>query len=111
MLEIEIQVQQIAGREKEGEAGQDAAWLGEPVLTIGDESVRFPVRLRRGRRLVCRDQSTWRVLDAEGTEVASGEVAGAFPALSPGANRIGLDFEEKPAAGFRVLVNAVKVYP
>ncbi len=110
VLEVEIEVQQVAEAEKEGQAAAEAAYLGTPVLTIGDAAVRFPVRLCEGQRFVCRDQSTWRVLDAEGAEVASGDVAGSFPTLAPGENRISLDFEEKPATGFRLLVKCVKVY-
>jgi hypothetical protein len=73
--------------------------------------VRFPVRLAEGQRLVCRDQATWRVFGADGAEVASGNVAGSLPALSPGANRVMLDFQEKKGASAqRVQVKTTKVY-
>jgi len=82
----------------------------EPVLAIGEKSVRFPVRLMDGQRLVCRDQATWRVLGADGAEVAAGQVAGTFPTLLPGANRVTLASQAQPAADFRVIVKTVKVY-
>ena len=69
------------------------------------------MRLLEGQRLVCRDQATWRIFDADGAETASGKLAGPLPTLSPGANRVTLDFREKQTgAGFRVLVKTVKVY-
>ena len=43
-------------------------------------------------------------------EVASGKVAGTFPTLLPGANRVMLASQAKPAANFRVIVKTVKVY-
>ena len=89
---------------------QSGAFLAEPVLAIGEKSVRFPVRLMEGQRLVCRDQATWRVFGADGAEVAAGQVAGTFPTLLPGANRVTLASQAKPAADFRVIVKTVKVY-
>jgi hypothetical protein len=68
------------------------------------------VRLRAGQRLVCRDQITWRVFNADGDEVASGDVSGAFPVLSPGANPITLSFANGPGSDFRAVVKTTKVY-
>ena len=68
-------------------------------------------RLMEGQRLVCRHQATWRVCGVNGAEVASGNVAGLSPTLSPGANRAMLDFQKKKAApDFRVNVKVTKVY-
>ena len=111
LLEIEIAVQRLGKPETQGEAAEKEAYLDKPTLTLGGESVSFPVRLMEGQRLVCRDQATWRVVGANGVEVASGKVAGPFPTLSPGANRVMLDFQEKKAApDFRVNVKTTKVY-
>ena len=110
VLEIELAVPQLAKPEKQAGAKESGAFLAEPVLAIGEKSVRFPVRLMEGQRLVCRDQATWRVLGADGAEVASGQVAGTFPTLLPGANRVMLASQAKPAADFRVIVKTVKVY-
>ena len=68
------------------------------------------MRLLERQRLICRDQATWRVLSADGAEIAAGKVAGTFPTLLPGANRVMLTSQAKPAADFRVIVKAVKVY-
>lgn len=106
VLEIEIKVEQLGKPEKEGEA----AHLDTPIFTIGDASVRFPVRLLAGQRLICRDHTSWRVLGANGEEVASGNVSGSFPTLAPGANRITLAFEKESCSDFRVLVKTAKVY-
>ncbi|MDZ7617392.1 MAG: LamG-like jellyroll fold domain-containing protein [Patescibacteria group bacterium] len=110
MLEIEMVVEQLGKVEPAAEGGQQAAYLDTPVLTIGDAAVRFPVRLAEGQRLICRDQAHWQVLGADGVEVASGEVAGAFPSLEPGANRISVGFQQTGAASLRVTVKTVKVY-
>ena len=110
VLEVELAIPQLAKPEKQAGAKESGAFLAEPVLAIGEKPVRFPVRLMEGQRLVCRDQATWRVLSADGSEVAAGKVAGTFPTLLPGANRVTLASQAKPAADFRVIVKAVKVY-
>ena len=110
VLEVELAIPQVAKPEKPGEGKGSGAFLAEPVLSIGEKSVRFPVRLLEGQRLVCRDQATWRVLGPDGAEVAAGKVAGPFPSLMPGANQVMLASQEKPAADFRVIVKTVKVY-
>jgi hypothetical protein len=63
-----------------------------------------------GQRLVCRDQATWQVRNADGSEAAQGRLAEPLPPLSPGANPIQLEFQEQAAASFRVLVKTTKVY-
>lgn len=111
LLEIEIAVERLGKPETQGKAAENEAYLDKPTLTLGRESVSFPVRLMEGQRLVCRDQATWRVFGVNGAELASGNVAGPFPTLSPGANRAMLDFQEKKAApDFRVNVKVTKVY-
>ena len=110
VLEIEIEVQQLGKPKKEGETADEVAHLDTPILTIGDASVRFPVRLNAGQRLTCRDHTDWRVLGANGDEVASGNVSGSFPTLVPGANRITLAFKKERSTDFRVLIKTAKVY-
>lgn len=73
--------------------------------------MRFPARLSAGQRLLCRDPATWRILNADGTEAASGQLADPFPTLSPGTNAVKLDFPSQPAPSYRVVVKTVKVYP
>jgi hypothetical protein len=67
--------------------------------------------LIEGQRLVCRDQTTWRVLNADGSEAATGQLSGPFPTLAPGANRTMLDFRQPHAASLRVVIKTVKIYP
>jgi len=110
-LEIEIALLQLGQAEKPAEAAADGDHLDTPTLTIGDRSVRFPARLTAGQRLLCRDQATWRILNADGTQAASGQLADPFPTLSPGTNPVKLDFPSQPAPNFRVVVKTVKVYP
>ena len=90
---------------------ENGIWLDTPILTVGDRSVRFPARLIEGQRLVCRDQSTWQVFNADDTKATSGQLADPFPALSPGTNRARLDFREQATPDFRIVVKTVKVYP
>ncbi len=106
MLEIEIKVEQLGKLGKDGEAVN----LDTPIFTIGDASVRFPVRLLAGQRLTCRDHTGWRVLGANDEDVSSGNVSGSFPTLNAGANRISLAFEKMRCSDFRVLVKTTKVY-
>ena len=110
MLEIEIEVQQLGKPKNESETADEVAHLDTPILMIGDASVRFPVQLTAGQRLTCRDQTDWRVLDANGDEVASGSVSGSFPTLVPGANRITFGFKKERSTDFRVLIKTAKVY-
>jgi len=110
-LEIEIAVVELSPPEKPADATAGGVCLDAPTLTIGDRSVRFPARLSAGQRLLCRDQATWRILNADGTEAASGQLADPFPTLSPGTNPVKLDFQSQPALNFRAVVKTVKVYP
>jgi hypothetical protein len=109
-LEIEIKVEQLGGLEVESGTNAEAAHLDTPIFTIGDVSTRFPVRLRAGESLVCRDQKHWQRLNANGSEISSGMLPGSFPTLVPGANRIKLAFAKKRCSRFRVLVKTTKVY-
>ncbi len=110
VLEIELRVEQLGKPEKDGKAVDQTAFLDTPIITIGGVSVRFPVRLLAGQRLVCRDHTSWQVFDADGDQVASSDLAGPFPILSPGANPIALAFEEQSCRDFRILVKTTKVY-
>jgi hypothetical protein len=110
-LEVEIAVVQLSPPEQQTDAAASVAWLDTPTLTIGDQTVRFPVRLVEGQHLVCRDQTTWRVINADGTEAASGRLPDPFPALAPGTNRAMLEFQRQVASHFRAVVKLVKVYP
>jgi hypothetical protein len=110
-LEIEIAFAPLTAPEKPADAAATSAGLDEPTLTIGDRSVRFPIRLTAGQRLICRDQTTWRVLNADSTEAASGRLPEPVPLLAPGTNPVRLDFQASAASNLQVVVKTVKVYP
>jgi hypothetical protein len=109
-LEVEVALVQLGKPEPQAGAAETAAYLDTPILTIGNRSVRFPTRLVEGQRLVCCDRATWRVVNADGTESATGSLADPFPPLSPGANGVKLEFHEQAAPSFRVVVKTAKVY-
>ena len=110
-LETEIAVVQLGKPEKQADSAEQVAALNTPILTIGESAVRFPTRLAEGQRLVCRDQSSWRVLHPDDTEAASGRLPASFPTLAVGTNRVQLEFQDAAASSFRVVVKTVKVYP
>jgi hypothetical protein len=110
-LEVEVAVVQLAPPREPPAETEKAAYLDTPTLTIGEQTVAFPVRLIEGQRLICRDQTTWQVVHADGTQAATGRVSGTFPNLSPGTNPARLDFRQQNASSLRVVVKTVKVYP
>ena len=110
-LELEIAIVQLDPPADPPDAATDkASYLDTPRLTIGRQTASFPTRMVAGQRLVCRDQATWQVRNADGSEAAQGRLAEPLPPLSPGANPIQLEFQEQAAASFRVLVKTTKVY-
>jgi len=110
-LEVEIALWSSGPPEKQADATAGGDCLDTLTLTIGDRPVRFPARLTVGQRLVCRDQTTWHVFDADSTEAGSGRLSDSFPPLATGANPIKLDFPTQAAANVRLVVKTVKVYP
>ncbi len=61
-----------------------AGAMESPVLTVGDRSLRFPVALKAGERLLCRDSRTWTVLDAKRARIAEGRLDTPVPTLKSG---------------------------
>ncbi|MFA7175114.1 MAG: hypothetical protein WC340_17205 [Kiritimatiellia bacterium] len=53
-----------------------------PVLAVGEAKAVFPVSLKQGDRLFCRDGRSWRVIDAARNELAKGVLTTPLPALS-----------------------------
>lgn len=80
--------------------------MENPALTVNARVVSFPVSLKMGQRLFCRDQRHWIVLDAARATVAKGEFPEALPALAPGPNRVSFTC----AAPDRAIVRLAKVY-
>ncbi len=62
--------------------------MGTPVLTLDERTIRFPVSLKAGERLFCRDQRHWIVRDAARAIVAEGDLPEPLPALISGPHRI-----------------------
>lgn len=99
--EVPVRPGEKAKLELELRGGMDA-----PVLTVCDRAVRFPVTLKDGQRLLCRDQRRWVVLDASRARIAEGELEDALPVLRGGLNRVSFTC----TALDRAQVKLVKVY-
>jgi hypothetical protein len=80
--------------------------MDTPVLTVNGREVRFPVTLKPGEKLVCRDQRHWIVTDAKRKTIAEGNFATALPVLKGGPNRIAFTC----AAPERAQVKLMKMY-
>ncbi|MBM3861579.1 MAG: hypothetical protein FJ395_18295 [Verrucomicrobia bacterium] len=80
--------------------------MDTPVLTVNGREFRFPVTLKPGERLICRDQRHWVVTDAKRKTIAKGELPAALPVLKGGPNRIAFTC----AAPDRAQVKLVKEY-
>jgi hypothetical protein len=62
--------------------------MESPVLTVCGRALHFPVTLKSGQRLVCRDQRHWMVMDAAHAKIAEGQLAEEPPVLKGGLNRV-----------------------
>lgn len=80
--------------------------MASPVLTVRGRALRFPVTLRIGDRLICRDQRHWVVTDAGRSRIAGGELAEEPPALAAGPNRVTFTCQSPD----RAMVKLVKAY-
>lgn len=80
--------------------------MAEPRLTIGGQTVHFPVTLKAGERLICRDRRSWRVLNAKREMLAEGRLSQDVPLLRSGTTRVAFT----SAGHDRALIKLVKVY-
>lgn len=80
--------------------------MGSPVLTVCGRALRFPVTLKEGQRLICRDQRRWAVIDSARVKIAEGKLSEKVPVLTPGLNRVSFTC----LAPVRCQVKLVKVY-
>jgi len=62
----------------------------------------FPVALKTGDRLFCRDGVNWKVIDAKRREIASGTLANPLPVLFGGSNAVSFDCADREDADVRV---------
>ena len=83
-----------------------AGGMASPALTVGGRTARFPVTLKDGQRLVCRDGRSWVVLDAARAKVAEGRLEEPLPAFKGGPNRVTFSC----IAPDRARVKLVKMY-
>jgi len=77
-----------------------------PALTVNGRTFRFPVTLKPGERLHCRDGRHWTALDARRATVAEGRLDETIPRLAAGPNRVAFSCSSPG----RSLVKLVKVY-
>ena len=80
--------------------------MASPTLTVNNRTLRFPVTLTAGGRLLCRDGRNWRALDAQRNRIAEGRLDARAPLLNSGPNRIAFTC----AAPDRAFVKLAKVY-
>ncbi len=80
--------------------------MDTPVLTVNGREVRFPVALKPGERLICRDQRHWIVTDAKRATIDQSDLPTVLPVLKSGSNRIAFTC----ASPDRAQVKLVKVY-
>ena len=80
--------------------------MTSPALTINGHTLHFPVTLKAGQRLICRDRRTWTILDAKRVKIAEGSLDTKVPVLSSGPNRVSFTCANPD----RAQVKLVKVY-
>jgi hypothetical protein len=80
--------------------------MESPVLTVCGRALHFPVTLKSGQRLVCRDQRHWVVMDSARAKIAEGQLAEEPPVLKGGLNRVEFTCARTDGAQ----VKLVKVY-
>lgn len=84
--------------------------LHDPMVTIAGHSIRFPVRLAAGDRLVFSGLKDCHVLRQSGA-VEAVIPDGAAPKLHPGRNQIEFSLSESHSNNFRISVAVEKRYP
>lgn len=80
--------------------------MESPSLAVNGRILRFPVSLKAGQRLLCRDRRRWTVLDAQRATVTEGTLDEKVPALTAGLTRVAFTC----LATDRAQVKLVKVY-
>jgi concanavalin A-like lectin/glucanase superfamily protein len=84
--------------------------LGQPELTVGGRSIRFPVTMNAGDRLVYRGMEDCRLLRQSGTQEEV-KPEGSIPRLSPGRNPVVFSLPESSPGKFRIVISLEKLYP
>ena len=91
------------------ESNQDGT-LTNPVLTINGTPLTFQCSLKSGSRIVCRNWTTFSILDQDDKPIGYGRVVGTLPKLKPGANKVVLNFKKRDCDKFKVTAKFCKKY-
>ena len=73
-----------------------------PAFAWSGGRAEFPVELKDGDRLFCRDGESWKVLDKDRREIASGKLKTALPVLAGGSNALEFDCDDRDDAEVRI---------
>ena len=84
--------------------------LGKPELTVAGRSIRFPVAMNTGDKLVFRGMNDCRLIGPSG-RVEEVTPEGSIPKLSPGRNPVVFSLPDASGREFRVVVLLEKSYP
>jgi hypothetical protein len=79
-----------------------------PAVSAGGVSVVFPVAMRKGDRLLCRDGRKWLVRDGKRRTLATGVLERPLPVLDAGSDVV-ISCADPSAADVRVLVSTRRV--
>lgn len=77
--------------------------MTSPILTIGGHVLRFPVTLKDGERLFCRDRRNWSVLNVKREKVAEGKLKDKIPLLVAGTNRLSFSCADPNQAQVKIV--------
>lgn len=73
-----------------------------PALTWDGGRAEFPVMLKAGDRLFCRDGVNWRIIDKERKELEKGTLKTALPVLAGGTNKLDFDCTDRDESEVRL---------
>ena len=78
--------------------------IDKPSVTIAGQTTVFPVAMKAGDRLLCRDGMHWLLRDAKRKTLAEGTLAAPLPVISATAE-VTLTCANPSAADVRVLLS------
>ena len=79
-----------------------------PAITIAGQTTTFPVTMKDGDRLICRDGKNWLLSDAKRKTLASGLLGTALPTISASA-KVTVSCSNPSTADMRVLLSTRRV--
>ncbi len=99
-LELEIKVNHIAAEQT----------LVQPIFLLNGQRFSFPVELREGHLLCCRDGRHWQQFDGDNNLLQEGRLAEEIPLLPLAVSKVGIDCENACPDDFRITVLLCKKY-